>query len=284
MARSSEEWDGPPPQMSTQVAFPRLTPVTKALLIANIGLYLVSLVLILANQALYLRVLNHLALSPSQWRESFPFVPAWQLLSYGLLHNVPDPMHVLGNMLMLYFFGTMLEELLGPRPFLLTYALAQLAGAVLFLIAGIALGQDTPAYGASGAVYGVMIAVATLRPRQTVFLLFIPITLRVMALFIVGITLIHALVTVIKPELGNDGTAHLVHLGGIAWGFVAAKTGLARADPVQKIERRRAVAEVERAAADDQRMDELLGKIHREGMAALSRDEKEFLKRVSSRK
>ena len=284
MARSSDNWEDPPPQMTTQVAFPRMTRFTRALLIANAALFLAQFVLYLAKEDLYLRALHHLALSPAQWREAFPLVPVWQLASYGFLHSVLDPMHIIGNMLMLYFFGTMLEELLGPRPFLLTYALAQLAGAVLFLVAGIALGQNTPAYGASGAVYGVMIAVATLRPRQTVFLLFIPITMRVLALFIVGITLLHALVVVFKPEAGNDGTAHLVHLGGIAWGFVAAKTGLARADPVQHLERRRAVAKVERAAADDQRMDALLGKIHREGMAALSRDEKDFLKRVSSRK
>ena len=284
MARAREEWDGPPPPMQTQVAFPRLTRFTKLLLIVNTAVWLASLVFYYANETAFTRVLHQLALAPGQWRLSFPLVPVWQVLTYGFLHSMQDPMHILGNMLMLYFFGTMLEEQLGPRPFLLTYALAQLAGAALFLIAGVLLGQDQPAYGASGAVYGVMIAMATLRPRQTVFMLFIPVTLRVMALVIVGLTLFSALRTLLKPGESSDGTAHMVHLGGIIWGFAAAKTGLARADPVEAIERRRAATQVERAVADDQRMDELLQKIHREGMSALSRDEKDFLKRVSSRK
>ena len=81
------------------------------------------------------------------------------------------------NLLVLYFFGTMLEEILGTRRFVVAYFSAQLAGALFFLVPGILSRGDIPAIGASGAVMGVMVAMATLRPRQMVIVIFIPVTL-----------------------------------------------------------------------------------------------------------
>jgi membrane associated rhomboid family serine protease len=263
------------------MVLPRLTPVTRRLLVIHGAVYFASFVLFLVSKDVYAMLSRFLRLAPADWIEFFPFVPAWQLVTYGFLHDVL-PYHILGNLLMLYFFGTMLEEMLGSRRFVVTYVGAQLAGALFFLIPGVTgwTPRET-AIGASGAVYGVMIATATLRPRQTVFLLFIPITLQVLALFILGITLIHAALSLFGQGVPSDGVAHLVHLGGIAYGFVAVRLGWVNKDPWQSVRRRRAVADVERAAADEARVDQLLEKIHREGMGALSRREREFLKRVS---
>jgi len=137
---------------------------------------------------------------------------------------------------------------------------------------------------------------AVLRPRQTVFFLFIPVTLKVLALIFVGINVFLWLTQLRTGSSG--GVAALVHLGGIAYGFVAARAGWIWKDPVEAVERARAVAAVERAprrrprarrrrpraAGDEARMDRLLEKIHKEGMGSLSRAEREFLKRASSRK
>ena len=277
-------WQDPRPyQGMPQVSFPRMTKVTRRLLIANFAIFLVT----------YLRTfpvfgavgeaidgfVDHLVLAPEDWRGG---LPAWQLFTYGLLHSTHDLMHLLGNMLTLYFFGTMLEEMIGGRRFLLTYACAQVAGAVLFLASALITGSQTVAIGASGAVYGVMIVMAVLRPRQTVFLMFIPVTLKVLAFVILGITVFSWLNTL--RDGAGDGVAHLVHLGGIAYGFAAAKLGWIYKDPIDAIDRRRAVAAVERAADEEAKMDRLLEKIHKQGMGSLSRAEREFLKRVSARK
>jgi rhomboid family protein len=267
-----------------QLALPSLTPVTKRLLIANGVVFGVWLLLYVASDQLVLgRLLPLLGLTPSLWRAWFPFVPVWQLFTYGFLHDPTSLGHIAGNMLVLYFFGTMLEGLIGSRRFVATYFGAQLAGALLFLAPGLVTGSAVPALGASGAVYGVMIACATLRPRQTVFLLFIPITMSVLALGILAITLFGLLMQIKSGGMG-DGVAHLVHLGGIAYGFGAVKLGWIWRDPIQLVLARRAIAAEERRAGDSAEMDRLLGKIHREGMSALTRRERAFLKRVSSRR
>jgi membrane associated rhomboid family serine protease len=287
MVPMRSSWEEPPePTPAPQLSLPRMTPVVRRLFTINVVVFLISFVAYLMagrvfDAQSFETFLRHLELDPIAWSESFPFVPVWQILTYGFLHSVTDLMHILGNMLMLYFMGGMLEEMIGGRRFLLTYLAAQLAGALLFLAPALFGHISGPALGASGAVLGITVATATMRPRQTVFLLFIPITLRVMALGILGLTVFEWLLSM---KQGSDGVAHLIHLGGIAYGFLAVRTGLIYKDPVDAIDRRRAVHAVERASEDAARMDQLLEKIHREGMSALSRGEKEFLKRVSGRK
>ena len=257
----------------------RLLTINAAIFIVNFIAYMLRGVAFDAHY--YETVVRQLELDPSAWSAHFPLVPIWQLLSYGFLHSVVDPWHILGNMLLLYFMGSMLEDMIGGRRFLIAYFASQLAGALLFLAPAILGNVTGPALGASGAVYGITIAAAALRPRQTVILFFIPITMRTMAIGILAITLFDWLLSM---KQGSDGVAHLVHLGGIAYGFLAVRTGLIYKDPIDALDRRRAVHELERASDDEARVDQLLEKIHREGMSALSRSEREFLKRVSNRK
>ncbi len=262
-----------------QFAWPRLTPAVKALLLLLAASYLPTFALYLYSDSLYASVVGPLQLDADDWTAGFP--AAWQLFTYGLIHSPVDLLHLLGNGLLLYFFGTMLEEHLGSRRFVLTYLGAQIAGGVAFLVTAWLGMRTPPVVGASGACYGIMIAAATLFPRRLVYLLFIPILLKWLALFIVVVTVFAALV---QMKQGASGTAHLVHLGGIAYGWAAVVSGLVRKDPVEILERRRAVQEVERAAADAARLDQLLEKIAREGIGSLSRGEREFLKRASSRR
>jgi len=276
-ARYTDDAPGPMPQF----AFPRLTSAVKTLLIMLAAIQLVMFALYMQSTPTYLRILQVLWLDPSAWSESFPLVPVWQLATYGLLHDVQGLGHLLGNLMILYFMGTMLEEELGRRRFLWTYAGAQLAGALLYLVAAWLGMPSHPALGASGACYGVMIAAATLFPERRVYLLIFPIKLRWLAIGILVLTLYAALV---QMKGVQDGTAHLIHLGGIAYGFLAVRTGLVRKDPVEILERRRAVAQVERATSDAQHVDQLLEKIARQGIGSLSKSEREFLKKASSRK
>lgn len=275
-----QEPGGPTGPAMPQLALPPLTPVTKKLLILNGVVFAAWFLVFMANESL---VMGHLTpllgLTPSLWREWFPLVPIWQLGTYGFLHDAGGVWHILGNMLMLYFFGTMLESILGSRRLLVLYFGAQLAGALFYLVPGVFTGSG-PALGASGAVFGLVVAAATLRPRQTVFLFFIPITMMVLAIGIVAIDVFGLLVSL----KGNDGVAHLIHLGGAAFGFATVKLGWIWRDPVQVFEARRAIAAEERRVDDAREMDRLLEKIHREGMSSLTKRERTFLKRVSSKK
>lgn len=270
---------------------PRLTRAVRMLLIANAVAFAASFLLFffgkMTETEAWTVVSRHLLLQPDDWRHFFFGLPVWQLVTSGFLHAVTDPMHILMNMLVLYFFGTMLEGVIGTLRFTITYFAAMITGALLFLGVGIVAGAVTgdpqiPALGASGACMGVLVAIALLRPHTTVFFIFIPLSLRTLALIFVGFDVFYLLVEIASKA--SDGTAHVVHLGGALYAFVAVKSGLIWRDPALAVERRRAVKEVERAASDDQHMDEILAKIHREGMSALSKSEREFLKRVSARR
>lgn len=270
------------PQLPS-VAFPPFVGVTRRLILVNVAIFLVTffLKLIPATEDFYRSLVEHFALVPGDWTASFPLVPAWQLLTYGFLHSPVELGHILLNMLTLYFFGTLLEEALGGRRYLLAYLSAQVVGAFFFLGgAWLGLPSGSAAFGASGAVYGVLMAAATLYPHRRILFLFIPLTLRTLALIFVGLTVFQALLSLRQP----DGTAHLVHLGGLVYGYLAVKRRWLFVDPVEKVRVRRAVAEVERRQSDDARMDELLAKIHRDGMGSLTPGERDFLRRVSSRK
>ncbi|MEY2746925.1 MAG: hypothetical protein RL112_1967 [Planctomycetota bacterium] len=218
-------------------------------------------------------------LDPEAWRAGVPEV--WQLFTYGLLHAVQDPLHLLGNLLILWFFGSMLQADMDPRRFALFWFACQVAGGLVFLLPA-AFGFDSPsAIGASGAAYGVMAACATLHPDARVLLIIVPLRLRTLVLIVLGLTIFAAL---LDFKQGSSGVAHLVHLGGLAAGHGLVRSGAWRFDPWALLARRRAVAEIERGADDEARMDRLLEKIHREGIGSLTRSEKAFLERMSSRR
>lgn len=261
---------------------PPLTTAVKRLMLLNAAAFLICFVVFFLQEGSYVWILHTFGLDPASWRENAPLVPLWQLFTYGFLHSVSDPMHIVVNMLMLYFFGVMLEQEIGARRFTLTYLAAQLLGGLFFLGLALPTGGKVPLIGASGACFGVMVAAAVLWPRTQVLFLFIPLSLRTLALIFVGVEFYLFLMAF--KGAPADGVSHVTHLGGIVYGFVAVRTGLIRWDPVRAWGERRVQRSVANAAADEQRMDQLLEKIHREGMGSLSRSEREFLKRVSSRR
>jgi membrane associated rhomboid family serine protease len=272
----------------TQLAMPRWTPMVRRLILLQSGLFLACFALYLAREDWLEALLLQLGLDPSRFDGS-TWPPLWQLVTYGFLHSVTQITHILFNMLTLFFFGTQLEERFGSRAFLFHYMAAQLAGAALFLLTTWIFGIQPLLIGASGACYGIMFAVATLFPhRQVIFILF-PMTLRTLALVLLGMTVFLGLLDLKHGASG--GVSHATHLGGLAYGWWAARRGWLSFDPGAVLERRRAAREAERAVneslrseADAARMDQLLEKIHREGMAQLTPAEKDFLRRASQRR
>jgi len=276
-------WQDPPAgQGRPQIAMPGLTPVVKALILANVGMFAVSFLAYLFSEQyeLWLAVRDSLGLAPETWVTWFPFVPVWQLVTYGFLHDTTNAMHIVVNMLFLYFLGTMLEGIIGGRRFLVLYGVAIVVAGLSMLLLGLATRDPRPTIGASGAVLAVVVATAVLRPNLRVIFIVFPITLKTMALIYVGMDVFGALSSL---KGGGGGVAYLAHLTGAGWGFLAARRGWIWRDPIQGLEDWRGRRAAERAADDARLLDELLEKIHRDGIHSLSTREKAFLKRTSKR-
>lgn len=145
----------------------------------------------------------------------------WQLVTYSLLHA--SPLHLLVNMLMLWMFGTQEEQDWGGRKFLEFYLFC-VVGAALVTIAVAYAGLPgmtplTQTIGASGGIYGLLMAFGMLYGEQTVFLFPIPISLK--AKYLVAILIFLVIVATFQPSQG--GVANFAHLGGVIFGFLYVK-------------------------------------------------------------
>jgi membrane associated rhomboid family serine protease len=148
--------------------------------------------------------------SPAPYPEFRP----WQLLSYGFLHG--NLGHIFFNMFGLWMFGRDLERIMGARRFL-TYFLTCVAGAGIVQLIVAALHGDTyPTIGASGGVFGLLLAYAMAFPNNTVMLLFPPIPMK--AKYFV---LVYGLLELYLGVSGSTpGVANFAHLGGMLFGFI----------------------------------------------------------------
>jgi len=260
------------------VSFPGSSSVTRKLLWANGLVFAATFLLERFAPDVGLPVLDQLRLDTQAWYDGFPKL--WQLWTYGFLHDTHSPLHILFNMLALYFFGTMLEAQVGSRRFLWQYMIALSVGALVHLaLAPIPVFGFASVVGASGAVLYTVIACATLMPNARVLFFFVPMPLKVMALILVGLDIF----SVLSLRQTSGGTASDVHLAGMALGFFAVRRGWIYFDPTAWWQARRE-KRVERAVGSDkQRLDQLLERIHRDGIHSLSRRDKDFLSRMSKR-
>ena len=196
--------------------FSNLPPVTKALLIANGLVFLLQQLLGDANFIPFM--LWPLADGGIDALGAAPGFLPWQLLTYGFLHG--SFMHVAFNMLALVMFGSPLEYTWGNRRFL-TYYLVCVAGAgVCQLLVGswaVHQGGDVyPTIGASGGVFGLLLAYGMLFPNQRVMLLIPPIPMKARTLVIV-----YGAIELLLGATGfQPGVAHFAHLGGMLFGWL----------------------------------------------------------------
>ncbi len=139
--------------------------------------------------------------------------------------------HILFNMWGLYLFGRMVAPILGRTKFLLLYFISGIVGNLLWL----AFSWEQPFYvvGASGALYGVMMAAAMLVPQMRLMLLFFPQPIRITTLIIV-----YTALELFSQFSGGSGIAHLAHLGGFLGGYIyirLAVKSMVGWDPLQKV-------------------------------------------------
>lgn len=188
-----------------------LTPVVKNLLIINVIVYFAATTLpqIIPDLAMYFPMMEQ-------------FKP-YQIVTHFFMHG--SPRHLLFNMMGLFFLGPMVERTLGNKNFLILY-LASAFGALIahlgvdfYQYSSMGISRFPGVVGASGAIYGVVIAFATLFPNTKLMLLFPPIPIKAKYLGIGYIAY-----DLYQGVMGsNTGVAHFAHLGGAITGFFLIK-------------------------------------------------------------
>jgi membrane associated rhomboid family serine protease len=196
----------PPSRSSFYSYFP--TGV-KWLLIVNVAMFL----LMYLGGARFAADFRVLALTPRAVVDS---LAVWQLATYLFLHGGIG--HLLFNMLSLWMFGTPLETDWGTRRFLKYYFVCGIGAGICDVAVNAALGSwFTRTIGASGAVYGLLLAFGVLYPNQTVLMNFLfPIRAKYLVIIYGAIALLSALGE-------NSGVSNIAHLGGMLFGYVYLK-------------------------------------------------------------
>ena len=259
--------------------------------------------IIVAN-AVVLLLLMTLFTSPDLFR-ALQFSPRmalahpWTFVSYMFVHA--GLLHLLGNMLMLFVFGTAVESRMGSRNFLLYYLFCGVGAAVFsLLLAGVMpVGSFV---GASGAVLGVAVAFAMFWPDAELIVFPIPVPIKARTL-VIGLVVLDVIGSRLWP---GDGIAHLAHVGGALFGYLFFRAQLlsrrSTSPPARTVER---VVMVQSGSAEPERqtpvtpmrprrriesdpvaaeVDRVLDKISEKGISSLTPAERRFLDEVAKQK
>lgn len=183
---------------------PPLPPVTQALLLANVALYFLESL-----------VGGNLLSTFALWPLGEGFWP-WQIGTYAFLHGSFE--HLFFNMLGLWMFGAELEQLWGQRRFVQFYGASVIAAALVQLAVNAMLGTHGPTIGASGGLFGLLLAFAMIFPNRIILLFF------VIPLKAKWLVLLYGIVELYQGAyVMNSGIAHFAHLGGMLGGLLTLR-------------------------------------------------------------
>jgi membrane associated rhomboid family serine protease len=206
-----------------------LSSALKAIILANVAMFLVTTI---APSLLLVLGLIPAAVTRDFW--------VWQLGTYMFLHG--GILHILFNMLALWMFGTELEHLWGTRFFLKFYFVTGIGAGVLttlFSLLPFGFAQalhHSVVVGASGAIYGLLLAYAMYFPDRPIYMYFVfPIPAKIFVLIMGAIAFYSSM-----SEVGG-GVANATHLGGLLVGYVYLKSlrkGGGRNDPLAELKYR----------------------------------------------
>ncbi|VTS04318.1 rhomboid family intramembrane serine protease [Tuwongella immobilis] len=243
-------------------------------------------------------------MNPERVVDSFQI---WRMVSYAFLHDITSIMHIVMNMLILWWCGFRLEDRFGTREFVALYLVAAFVGAVGQLVSA-ALGfsaWETPVIGASGATYALLVIYAYLNPSQIVYVFFVlPMPIWVLVTLFLALDISGAL------GMRSGNTAYWVHIAGAVFGFAYIHYRLMLTNWLPNRNRRRVAREAPaprlKIYQDPQPnlpsepksppaahpevednltelMDQVLEKVAREGQASLTPEERDILFRASER-
>jgi membrane associated rhomboid family serine protease len=206
----------------------------------------------------------------------------WRYFTYLFMHG--GPFHLLFNMFALWIFGSDMEDYFGSRRFLHYYFFTGVGAGICVMLIDLATGQRSLLIGASGAVFGLLLAFGIVYADRVITLLLffvLPVTMKARHFVI-----IFGVVEFFGGVSGASRVAHFAHLGGMAFGllYLKAPAGLFQAGGPGTIKTLRGRLHSFRSKRDDQRMDDLLQKVNQQGIQSLTDEEKQFLHRMSRSK
>jgi len=199
----------------------------------------------------------------------------WTIISYGFLHG--DFLHILFNLLLLFYIGNLFLDFFTKKQFYIYYGLGIVVGGLFYLVSysffPTLLGAQGILVGASAGVSAILIGLATKIPNYAIHLRFIgPVKLWYIALAFVFID-------IVQLPISNTG-GHLAHLGGACIGFILSSVRLSppkkkkTTSPLKTVYKNKQKTST---STQQQRVDAILDKISKSGYEALRQDEKDFL-------
>jgi membrane associated rhomboid family serine protease len=186
-----------------------MPPATQAIIGANVVIFLLQSTMgdgLSAQFALW-------PFGPSPFGPDVGFAP-WQLVTYGFLHG--GLTHLFFNMFAIYSFGSTLEQFFGTRFYVLLYFVSVVTAGLTQLVVNDILGSPYPTVGASGGVFGLLLAFGMYFPHQRIMLVIPPIPMPAW----VAVTAFGALALFLGVTGTQAGVAHFAHLGGMLGAFL----------------------------------------------------------------
>ncbi len=279
--------DGEP---ELRIQFRRPGTAVTSLIVINVAVFFLQLILRRAG----VNLSETFGLSAQGLRSLY----LWQLVTYMFLHA--DVMHLLFNMLGLYVFGSEFERTFGRRRFLEFYGICGVTGGLAYLALGLIRAYPyayVPVVGASGAIYGLLLAAMIFWPQMQVILFLFPVPVRVLGLILLAIIALQAL----SGGVANLG-GEVCHMAGAAggigvlymWGIMpAVRIGSGRGFTLlpgsgprrpRRPRREGAWARKQQQLAEEQaEVDRILQKVHDHGLGSLTRSERKALSRATQR-
>jgi membrane associated rhomboid family serine protease len=206
----------------TSIGYPSWTPGVKRLILACVIAFVIQLIVGRPIVELF-------GLTPADVLYSGQI---WQLATYIFLHSTGNILHLLFNMLGLWMFGSELELLWGTRKFTKFFFICGIGAGILMVLLFLLSGGDSrvTTIGASGSVYGVLLAFGVLFPDRIIYWIIFPIPAKYFVMIMGGIAFFSSL------SASNSGIAHVAHLGGMFCGFLYLKyTGAVRGRGTRRI-------------------------------------------------
>ncbi len=246
------------------------TEVVKFLILTNVTIFAAQMILGMDQF-----FIEHFSLIPKEFFQGH----VWTLVSYMFLHGSFS--HILFNMLALWMFGSMLERVWGSKEFLKYYLITGLGGGLCYALFN--MDSYVPTVGASGAIYGLLLAYAVLFPDNIIYIWFvIPVKAKYFAI-------IFGVIEFLASFNVGSGVAHLAHLGGMVMGYAYLKWGRLRysAPGARMREWKKKLDESAREREEQniedvrREVDDLLDKINKVGMDGLTKAEQQRLEKAS---
>lgn len=197
------------------------TPAIKVILIINAVLFIFSYVMesyLIEGFSISRFLYQYFALFPIGDMNPYGSFYPWQLLTYQFMHaNIS---HIFFNLFSLWMFGPDVERAMGTKKFAWFYILCGIGAGLIQLLVMFIIKEGGITVGASGAIYGVLVAFAVFNPDRRVMIIPIPIPIRARTMVI--------MIIILDSFLGltsSGNVAHFAHLGGALFGFLLAKYG-----------------------------------------------------------